>query len=212
MLPNLPSDIAAKVFGVCLIVVGAFVHRCHERPPWNRGRAALLGPGLVGFGVVLLLWPQPAWDRCTSDDGAVSVRMPMRPTRSGDEAAEAGKTPAITLRCAAGQPPVSYAFAWNSSDEDAAADPDPIALERLKLVHTETGRKIVSAAVVRVGERPAFDLEVILPDGKNRLRARYVYLGRMMYSAQVAAADLALHEADVNRFFDSFRIERVPAP
>lgn len=212
MVPNLPPDIGVKVVAVCLIVLGAFIHRSYERPPWNRGRMALLGPGLLAGGVVLLLWPQPTWERCTSDDGAVSVLMPIRPTRSVDAAAVEGQTPSITLRCAAGQPPVSYAFGWTSSDEDVAADPDPIALDRLKLAHAEMGREVVSAAVVRLGEQPAFDLEGFMPGGKNRLRARYVYLGRMMYTAQAAAVDLAAHEADLNRFFNSFRIDRKPAP
>lgn len=230
MLPFL----AANIDAVCQLFVGAYMcwfayvrqgladpngiaeTSADERPPWHRTILLIAGPTLVTFALILLMSRAPAfvgpptWERYSSEDGTVSIRLPFEPLRKVRKQLDAEQSVTI-LACEPGRLPVGYALTWVPLEEVVSPEAAPARLETLKRTYEQSGNEIVSASLIPLDGLPAFEIEMILPGGKVRSKARIVDVGRTIYTALASPSDFAGQEADLARFFESFRIDRKPA-
>lgn len=196
--PNLPAE-TAKV-----------------RPARQRNGMLIGGPIIVVSGLLMLLvrpnmfGPAPRWERYFSNDGKVSVRLPFDPIRTARDPGH-GLPRVDMYGCQPGRLPVGYALTWTPIEAEIPPEDAPELLEFLKGIFEQQGNDVVSATMTKVDGKPAYDFETYLPRENAWARMRAVYVGRMAYSALATAKDFAGQEADLKRFFDSFRIERQPA-
>lgn len=183
-------------------------------PAWHRTAMMIAGPLIMVSGIVRLMnqpgmfGPPPSWNRQYSADWNVSICFPYNPQLQVGKPSE--DQPEVTgLVCEPGRLRVGYVLSWVpvDVDGDVPTNADPEVLENLKGVYEAQGHEILSATVYEFGATPVYDLDVFHPGKKIRARTRMVFVGRMSYTAIATAPDFVGQEADVRRFFDSFRIE-----